>query len=154
MGQERSLARMTELKAKKEGSGIFAILIPDTLPGYCFIEGVSQMEIENSLSQVRVISSRAVGSSDVPIDELISLLNPRPSIEGLEEGDTVEIIDGPFKGFKAKLTRIEDASQEITAELLDSTMALPVRIHADYVKKLHIDEENQKKTEQYGRFTL
>jgi transcriptional antiterminator NusG len=153
MGQERSLARLTELKGRKDDSGVYAILIPEGLTGYCFVEGENQMKIENSFAGIRVISSRAVGNKEVPLDDLLSILDPRPSIEGLEEGDVVEIISGPFKGLKAKLTRIEGSSQEITAELLDSTMALPVRIHADHVKKLHIDETPEK-DQAFGKFTL
>ena len=72
----------------------------------------------------------------------------------MQEGDIIEIIDGPFKGLRAKLTRIEGASQEITAELLDSTMALPVRIHADYVKKLVIETKEDKKSGDFGRYSL
>ncbi|MDH5403981.1 MAG: transcription elongation factor Spt5 [Candidatus Heimdallarchaeota archaeon] len=154
MGQERSLARMTKLKASKEGSGIYAILISDLMKGYCFVEGEDQLSIENSLSGIKVISGRAVGNREVPLSEISVLLNPRPSIEGLGEGDFVEIIDGPFKGFKAKITRIEDTSQEVTAELVEATMSLPVRIHADYVKKLSSDEKSGKQKDTFGKFNL
>lgn len=153
MGQERSLARLAELKSKKEGSGVYAVLIPDSLSGYCFVEGESQMRIESSLAGIRIISSRAVANKSVPIDDLIELLNPKPSIEGLIEGDIVEIINGPFKGYRAQLTRIEGVSQEITAELLESTMALPVKIHADYVKKLTI-EKPKNTDEAKNRYSL
>jgi transcriptional antiterminator NusG len=136
MGQEKSLARLIELKGNKEDSGIYAVLMSEMMKGYTFIEGPDQLSIEKTIADIKILSSRAIGNRPVPLEELGNLLNPTPSIEGLTEGDTVEIIDGPFKGLKATLTRIEDQSQEITAELLDSTMALPVKIHADYVKKI------------------
>ena len=41
MGQEKSLANLSELKANKENSGVTAILISDMMRGYCFIEGKS-----------------------------------------------------------------------------------------------------------------
>ncbi len=153
MGQEKSLARLSQIKASKDDSGIYSILIPDTLKGYCFIEGESQIKIESTVSQIKVISGRAVGNREVPIEELSDFLNPRPSVEGLETGDIVEIIDGPFKGLRAKLTRIEDTSQEVTAELLDSTMALPVRIHADYVKRIRTKDEDDEQLN-FGKFSL
>lgn len=152
MGQEKSLARMTDLKANKEGSGVYAILIPDSLRGYCFVEGETQMDIEKAFSGIRVISGRAVANKPVSIEELSDFLIPRSSIEGLAQGDIVEIVDGPFKGLKAKLTRIEDSSQEITAELLDSAMSLPVKIHADYVKRIKSAVEQEQ--EQFGKFSL
>lgn len=152
MGQERSLARLVDLKGNKPDSGIYAVLIPDSLSGYCFVEGENQMKVESSFAGIRILSSRAVGNKSIDIDDLISLLNPKPSIEGLQEGDIVEVIDGPFKGYRAKLTRIEGHSQEITCELLESTMALPIKIHADYVKKLTIAED--KSDDKYGRYSL
>ncbi|MCE7737453.1 MAG: transcription elongation factor Spt5 [Candidatus Heimdallarchaeota archaeon] len=153
MGQEKALARLSQVKGGKADSGVYAILIPDTLKGYCFIEGEDQLKIENTVSQIKVISGRAVGNREVPIEELGDFLNPKPSIEGLETGDIVEIIDGPFKGLRAKLTRIEDTSQEVTAELLDSTMALPVRIHADYVKRIRTKDEDAEQSS-FGKFSL
>ena len=153
MGQEKSLAQMAEIKGGQRNSGVYAVLLAESLKGYAFVEGVGQLEIETALGGIRTISARAVRDVEVPIEELSDLLNPRPAIEGLELGAIVQIIDGPFKGLKAKLTRVEDASQEITVELLDSTMSLPVRIHADYVKKLTADTEERKKKE-FGKFNL
>lgn len=153
LGQERSLARLVELKASKPDSGISCMLISDSYPGYCFIEGENQQKIEMSIAGIRTISGRAVQGKAVPIEEMIVLLNPKPSIEGLETGDIVEIIDGPFKGLKARITRIEAIAQEVTAELLDSTMALPVKIHADYVKKIRSKAEDEEAA-QFGKFSL
>ena len=136
MGQEKSLATMSELKGSREGSGISAILISDMMSGYCFVEGESQIKVESFASEVKTLSNRALQNRSVPIEELADQLNPLPSIQGLEEGDLVEIVDGPFKGLKARVIRLEDGNQEVTLELLDSTMALPVRLHADYCKKI------------------
>ena len=63
MGQEKSLARLSQVKGGKADSGIYAILIPDTLKGYCFIEGEDQLKIENTVSQINRISfkSKLVG---------------------------------------------------------------------------------------------
>ena len=136
MGQEKSLATLAELKASREGSGIYAILISDMMKGYCFIEGESQMQVEALASEVKSLSNRAIQDKEVPISDLEDQLNPLPSIQGLEEGDIVEIIDGPFKGQRAKVKRIEEGNAEVTVDLLDATMALPVRLHADYCKKI------------------
>ncbi|MHA2502676.1 MAG: transcription elongation factor Spt5 [Candidatus Kariarchaeaceae archaeon] len=136
MGQEKALATMSELKGSREGSGISAILISDMMTGYCFVEGESQIKVESFAAEVKSLSNRAILDREVPIEELEGQLNPVPSIQGLEEGDLVEIVDGPFKGLKARVIRLEDGAQEVTLELLDSTMALPVRLHADYCKKI------------------
>ena len=136
MGQEKSLANLTELKANKENSGVTAILISDMMRGYCFIEGESQTKVEDLAADIRILSNRAIQDKEVPISDLVEQLNPVPSIQGLDEGDIVEIVDGPFNGYKAKVMRIEQGNQEVTLELLDAKMALPVRLHADYCKKI------------------
>jgi len=107
--------------------------------GYCFIEGESQIKVEEMVSQIKILTNRAIQNKAVPIEELIDQLNPVSSIKGLDEGDIVEIIDGPFNGFKAKVMRIEEGNEEVTLELLDAKMALPVRLHADYCKKISSD---------------
>ena len=152
-GQEKSLAKLADLKGSKVDSGVYAVLLSEAHKGYAFVEGDSQMKVEVSLAGVKPLSARAVGTDAVPIEELSSLLNPRPAIEGLEIGAIVQIVDGPFKGLKAKLTRVEDSSQDITVEVLESSMTLPIRIHADYVKKVS-DPIGEKNKADYGKFNL
>ena len=96
----------------------------------------SQTKVEDLAADIRILSNRAIQDKEVPISDLVEQLNPVPSIQGLDEGDIVEIVDGPFNGYKAKVMRIEPGNQEVTLELLDAKMALPVRLHADYCKKI------------------
>lgn len=135
MGQEKSLAKMAELKSQKEGSGIWSILLSDSLKGYCFVEGEGLIPVEKTMSEVRSITGRALQGREVPMEEIQDLIVPKSPIADLEPGTTVRIIDGPFKDLRARITRM-DSESEITVELLDSNMKLPVKIHADYVKKV------------------
>jgi transcriptional antiterminator NusG len=48
--------------------------------------------------------------------------------------DVVEIIAGPFKGMRAKITRIEVARSEVTVLLMDAPYQLPVTVDASYLK--------------------
>jgi transcriptional antiterminator NusG len=73
----------------------------------------------------------------------------KPVIEDLNVGDTVEIIGGPFKGMRAKITRTDKVKQDITLELLEATFTLPITVHADYVKLV----EKASKTEISGTET-
>jgi transcriptional antiterminator NusG len=52
----------------------------------------------------------------------------------LHEDDIVEVTGGPFKGMRAKITRIDKAKAEVTLELLEATFTLPITVHSDYVK--------------------
>ena len=59
---------------------------------------------------------------------------PKKPTEVLGVGDIVEITGGPFKGMRAKITRIDKTKAEVTLELLEATFTLPITVHSDYVK--------------------
>jgi transcription termination/antitermination protein NusG len=65
----------------------------------------------------------------------------KPVIEELDEDDLVEVVGGPFKGMRAKITRVDKAKEDVTLELLEATFTLPITVHADYVKLV---EKSQK----------
>lgn len=116
---------------------ILSIIISEMFKGYVYVEGDDLQDIEEVMSSIRGVGNRAIGGgAAVPIDELKDILVPRPAIEGLKEGDIVDIINGPFKGSRAKITRIDEANQEVTAEITSSAMGLPLKLHADFVKKI------------------
>ena len=46
----------------------------------------------------------------------------------------MEITGGPFKGEKAKVTRIDPDKEDVVLELIESQYPIPVKVHADYVK--------------------
>jgi transcriptional antiterminator NusG len=52
----------------------------------------------------------------------------------LQEGQQVEIISGPFKGEKAKITRVNQSKEEVTVELLEAAVKIPVTIKAENIK--------------------
>ena len=54
-------------------------------------------------------------------------------VEELDVDDKVEIIAGPLKGMRARVTRVDKAKGEVTLELLDAAVTLPITVHASYV---------------------
>jgi len=58
----------------------------------------------------------------------------KPTIEGLHVNDIIEIISGPFKGSRAKINRIDVGREEVTVELLDSQIPIPIKLHSDFCK--------------------
>jgi transcriptional antiterminator NusG len=49
----------------------------------------------------------------------------------------VEVIAGPFRGLKAKITHMDKVKEEVTIELLEEGFAtLPITVHADYVRRI------------------
>ena len=68
------------------------------------------------------------------INEIERYIVRKPVMEDLNEDDVVEITGGPFKGMRAKITRLDKSKGEVTLELLEATFTLPITVHSDYVK--------------------
>jgi len=130
-------------KAKKGGEPKFvsrnqllgrvkAILVPETLRGYVFLETLEFRDVEIAISGVPHVRGRVGGK--VSFEEIDKFLVPPPAAEGLGTGDVVELTSGPFKGERARITRVDSAKEELIVELLDSPHTIPLRTHADFVK--------------------
>jgi transcriptional antiterminator NusG len=131
-GQERNVARLIAAKVEMTKIPLKAILVPDTLKGYLFIEADGPHLVEEAIAGVRHVRSRIPGLVSFP--EVERYIVRKPVIEDLGEDDVVEITGGPFKGMRAKITRIDKSKGEVTLELLEATFTLPITVHSDYVK--------------------
>jgi transcriptional antiterminator NusG len=131
-GQERNVAELVAAKAKMKKIPIKAILVPETLRGYVFIEADGPHFVEEAIAGIRHVRSRVPGM--VSFSEVTRYIVRKPIIEELSENDIVEVTGGPFKGMRAKITRINKVKEEVTLELLEATFTLPITVHSDYVK--------------------
>ena len=109
-----------------------AILVPETLRGYLFIEADGPHFVEEAIVGIKHVRSRVPGL--VSFSEVETYIIRKPIIEELSENDIVEVIGGPFKGMRAKITRIDKTKEDVTLELLEATFTLPITVHSDYVK--------------------
>jgi transcriptional antiterminator NusG len=131
-GQERNVAKLVASKIEMKGIPIKAILVPETLKGYVFIEANGPHFVEEAITGIKHVRSRVPGI--VSFSEIERYIVRKPIIEELSEDDIVEVIGGPFKGMRAKITRVERAKEEVILELLEATFTLPITVHSDYVK--------------------
>jgi transcriptional antiterminator NusG len=131
-GQERNVARLIASKVEMNKIPIKAILVPEALRGYVFLEAAGPHIVEEAIAGVRHVRSRIPGI--VSFSEVERYIVRKPIIEELNENDIVEVTGGPFKGMRAKITRIDKAKAEVTLELLEATFTLPITVNSDYVK--------------------
>ncbi len=123
-----------------------AILVPETLRGYVFIETTEFRDVEIAISGVPHVRGRVGGK--VSLEEIDKFLAPPPAAEGISEDDVVEIISGPFKGERAKVVRVDAGKEELILELLDSPYTIPVRVHADFAKIVERAERKEEAVEE------
>lgn len=131
-GQEKNVARLMASKIEMSKIPIMAILVPEVLKGYVFIEAEGPHLVEEAITGVRHVRSRVPGI--VSFSEIERYVIKKPVLEEFNENDIVEITGGPFKGMRAKITRIDKTKAEVTLELLEATFTLPITVHSDYVK--------------------
>ncbi|MEM2971010.1 MAG: transcription elongation factor Spt5 [Candidatus Bathyarchaeia archaeon] len=131
-GQERNVAKLIAAKIEMNNIPVKAILVPETLKGYVFVEAEGPHLVEQAIVGIRHVRSRIPGV--VNFSEIEKYVVRKPIIEELSENDIVEVTGGPFKGMRAKITRIDKAKEEVTLELLEATFTLPITVHSDYVK--------------------
>jgi transcriptional antiterminator NusG len=131
-GQEKNVARLVAVKIEMNKIPIKAVLVPETLRGYVFMEAEGAHLVEEAIVGIKHVRSRVPGI--VSFSEVERYVVRKPVIEELNESDIVEVTGGPFKGMRAKITRIDKTKAEVTLELLEATFTLPITVNSDYVK--------------------
>src|ERR1044072_2949084 len=132
-GQEHIVANILQNKINAKGLGIRSILALDNFKGYIIVEAQDSNVAYEALSGIRHARGQIRG--ELPFKDIEGYLVKKPVISDLNIDDTVEVIAGPFKAMKAKITRVDYEKQEATVVLLDSPYQIPVTVDANYLKK-------------------
>ncbi len=143
VGQERMLVDLLAVKQKKEGLGIYSIFVLSEMRGYVFVESPTEIEVRKLIYGMPHI--KGVVKKPVSMDELKHFFEEKPMVSNINRGDIVEVVSGPFKGEKAKVMRVDEAKDQITVELVEAAVPIPITIKAAAVRvirKLEEGEEN------------
>lgn len=132
-GQERMVADMLYTKVTAKKIGIRSVIVLDSFKGYIIVEAPDANVAYEGLAGIRHVRGQIRG--DLPFKDIEGYLVKKPTVTELNIDDTVEVIAGPFKGMKAKITRVDYEKQEATVVLLDSPYQIPVTVDANYLKK-------------------
>ena len=138
-GRENAVIEAMENVVHSEKIAVKSIFHPEQLKGYVFIEGRFS-DIEEAIKNVPHV--RGLINQDVNMSELERFLISEKSDIKVETNDIVEIIGGPFKGENARITRVDEGKNEITVELLEAAIPIPVTISINSVR---IHEKAEKK---------
>ncbi len=137
IGHERTVADTLYNRAKRKETGIYSILAPEKLRGYVLVETINPDGLGKVVKGIK--RGRGVVEGDIPMHEINHFLTPKPLVAGIVEGDIVELIAGPFKGEKARVQQIEESKEEITVELFEAVVPIPITIRGDHVRVLETE---------------
>ncbi|HID20765.1 MAG TPA: transcription elongation factor Spt5 [Methanophagales archaeon] len=142
VNQELAVANMVEgaIGEERENEhGIKAIMVPEELKGYLLIEASFPEALDQIIQSIP--HARGLVKGDMELEEVEHFLTPKPSVTGILEGSIIEIVSGPFKGERARVKKIDEAHEEITIELFEAMVPIPVTVRGDSVRVLSKEEK-------------
>ncbi|MEF8848917.1 MAG: transcription elongation factor Spt5 [Candidatus Thermoplasmatota archaeon] len=141
VGREQNTANLIDSRADKMDLDISSLFVTPELRGYIFLEGFNKQRISD---MIRTISyARKILDGDVPFKQIEHFLVPTSAVAKIAEGDLVEMVSGPFRGETAKVTHIDDTKEEITVELLESVVPIPITVRGEQVRVVKRKEEEK-----------
>ena len=145
VGNEYAVARDLERKSERDkeersainreaSNEVLAIMSPFEVKGYIFAETMHPDRVSFISKGIRGYKGMVDGA--IYLEEIAHYLKPKSVVSGLELGAFVELIDGPFKGEKAKIMSIDTPKEEVTVQLVESMVPIPVTVRAEAIRML------------------
>lgn len=134
VGQESLVVDIISGKIRSDGLKVFSLAVVPGIKGYVLIEAADELTARHALTNTPHIKGQGIVKGAVKIEELDAMLEAKPLMQSIEEGAKVELISGPFKGEKAKVLRVNSTKEEVTVELLEAAVKIPVTIKAESIR--------------------
>jgi len=142
VGKEQNSADLLNSRSKRSDLDVASILVTPELRGYIFVEGYDKERLKDVIKTISY--ARTVLDGDIPISQIEHFLVPTSAVAKISEGDVVEMVAGPFRGETAKVTHIDDAKEEITVELFESVVPIPITVRGEQVRVVKRKDEDKK----------
>jgi transcriptional antiterminator NusG len=127
--------------AKKKKLEVYAVIRPHGMRGYIFLEAGSRTDAEQAAFNVPY--ARGILPKQVHYKEIEHMLEQVKVERNIQKNDICEIISGPFKREKAKITRIDKQKEEVVVELLEAAVPIPITVKMDSVKVIRRDTADE-----------
>lgn len=131
VGRENVVMEAIAAKAKTENLNILSLFHPEEIKGYIFIEGDLDA-IEKAIQMIPHV--RGLIKRPIELKDVQRFLQPKTVEIELDAGDMVEVIGGPFKNEKGKVVRYDKVKREVTIELLEAIVPIPITVSVEFVK--------------------
>lgn len=141
VGRENAVIETLVRKIKVRAADIKSVFHPGELKGYIFMEGEEEVidEIIKAVPHIKGLIRK-----EVKIDELRKFLEVKKIEIKINRGDVIEVTSGPFKNERGKVTRVDEAKEEVTIELLEAAIPIPITVPIDSVRVEEAVESEKK----------
>ena len=124
---------------QKKKLEVFAVIRPHGMRGYIFLEAEDKTAAEQAAFNVPY--ARGVLPKSIDYEEIEHMLEQVKREISIKQNDIVEIVSGPFKSEKARVTRIDKTKEEVVVELLEAAVPIPITVKMDSVKVIRRDTD-------------
>lgn len=131
-GQETNVALLVETRAKVNNIPIYSIVSLPGLKGYVVMEARSLQIIYEAIKGLKHVKGKVSGT--LRWEDLETLVKPKPLIDLIQIGIDVEIVAGPFRGMKAKVTNVDKTRNEVSLSILEANYPLTITVPVDYIR--------------------
>jgi transcriptional antiterminator NusG len=133
VGQEKVVLDMLSKKIRKENLKISSIAHFEDLKGYLVVEGEDEVSVRQA--GLKIPHIKGVLAKPMQIKDIEGMIEAaKPAVLSISKGDIVELVSGPFKGEKARVMKIDTNKDEVTVELTEVAVPIPVTIKANTIK--------------------
>jgi len=130
--QEKITLDILEKKAMKAGIPIYSMILVEGMRGYLIVEAKDEVACRDLIMN----EPHVKGMLQKPLsnEELNKMIEIKKSAQEIGVNDIVEFLSGPLKGYKAKVIKVDLAKDEITVELMDVAVPIPVTTKSNTAK--------------------
>lgn len=125
--------------AKRKKLEVYSVIRPHGMRSYIFLESATKADAEQAAFNVPY--ARGILPKTVEYKEIEHMLEQVKHEVNIQKNDICEIIAGPFKREKAKITRIDKTKEEVVVELLEAAVPIPITVKMDAVKVIRRDTQ-------------
>lgn len=126
--------------ALKKNLEVYCLVRPHGMRSYIFIEASKKSDAE--MAAYNVPYARGILSKEVEYKEIEHMLEQVKREVNIQKNDIAEIISGPFKREKCKVTRVDKAKEEVIVELLEAAVPIPITLRFDAIKVIRRESED------------
>ena len=134
-GQEKTVATFINIRLQtpeNKNKPVYSVLVLDALKGYVFVEAANAHSGGECVYGFKHVKNQIPGV--IQFSDVEKFLIPKSILSELDLDDIVEVVSGPFKGMRAKITRVEKEKSELTIVLLEAPYTLPISIDVNSLK--------------------
>ena len=139
--EDQVMSFVTSNAARKKLE-VYSVIRPHGMRGYIFVEAATRADAEQAAFGVPY--ARGLLDNIIHYNEIEHMLEQVKKEANIQKNDIAEIISGPFKREKAKITRIDKAKEEVVVELLEAAVPIPLTLKMDAVRVIRRENEGGK----------